>query len=409
MKILRLTASNVMRLKAVEIEPNGTVQIIAGKNGAGKSSLLNALYLALAGGAASREIAKPVRAGEEWAEVKLDLGTIVVTRTWDEGKTSLTVKAADGATYKSPQALLDSLLGALTFDPLEFTRQRPAEQRRTLLELLGLDFTAADAERARLYDVRLDTGRQAHAFGDLPKLEKDAILTEVSAAKILDRISKAQDEWNRIRSLEDNQRANISAAEDLERQAKELQAKAKGLREGAGQMQDWLNNSPAPEDVAELRAELATIEERNKVARDNQRIAAGREQQKALEEEYTALGQQIAAIDQTKADAIEAAEMPVPGLGFDDQGVTFGSVPFSQASSAEQIRVSFSMAIAMNPQPGSLRLVLIKDGSLLDADSMAEIRAAAEEHDVQVFLEMVGDGGDDPTAIVISDGEVVQR
>ena len=54
MKILRLSASNVMRLRAVEIEPAGTVQIVAGKNGAGKSSVLNALWLALGGGAASR-------------------------------------------------------------------------------------------------------------------------------------------------------------------------------------------------------------------------------------------------------------------------------------------------------------------------------------------------------------------
>jgi DNA repair exonuclease SbcCD ATPase subunit len=144
MKVIRLSASNIMRLRAVEVEPNGTVQIVAGKNGAGKSSLLNALYLALAGGQASREIAKPVRAGEEWAEVDVTIAgenvTLLITRTWDEKGTHLTVKYSDGAKVSTPQTLLDSLLGALTFDPLEFTRQRPADQRQTLLDLLGLDF-----------------------------------------------------------------------------------------------------------------------------------------------------------------------------------------------------------------------------------------------------------------------------
>jgi len=405
-KIIRLEASNVKRLKAVEIKPDGTLQVVTGRNAQGKSSVLDAIWLALGGGTAARETPRPVRDGEGEAHVTLDLGDLVVTRTWDTEKenTTLTVTAPDGAKYNSPQTLLDQLVGKLSFDPLAFTRLSGRDQRQALLDLLGLDFTAEDRERARLYEVRLDTGRQAHAFGDLPKLEKDAILTETPATAILDRISKAQDEWNRIRSLEDNQRANIAAAEDLERQAKELQAKAKGLREGAGQMQDLLNNTPAPDDVAELRAELATIEERNKVARDNQRVAAGRQQQKALEDKYTALGQQIATIDDCKAKALAAAEMPVDGLGFDEQGVTFRGVPFQQASSAEQIRVSLAMAMALNP---SLRVIRIMDGSLLDAESMKAIAAMAKDSDYQVWIERVSD--DAKGAVVIEDGSVVAR
>ena len=103
--------------------------------------------------------------------------------------------------------------------------------------------------------------------------------------------------------------------------------------------------------------------------------------------------------------ARSAAEMPVAGLGFDESGVTFGGVPFGQASSAEQIRVSLAMAMALNP---TLRVIRIMDGSLLDADSMAAIRAAAEEHDVQVWIEVVGDGDGDPATIVIDDGEIVR-
>lgn len=407
MKVIKLVASNIMNLRAVEVEPQGTVQIVAGKNGAGKSSLLNALYLALAGGAASREIAKPVRAGEESAEVQLDLGAITVTRTWDEkGKTSLTVRYADGAIQKSPQTLLDSLLGALTFDPLEFTRQRPADQRRTLLDLLGLDFTAADAERSRLYDLRLETGRRAHAFGDLPKLAKNAPLAEVSASEIIDRINTASRQQRAIDELRAANKRAVSQIEDIDREIARLGEIREALVQTMGANDADLRQLPEPEDVAALQEKLAGIEDRNKVARENRRIAEATEQQKQLQEEYTALSHKIDGIEQTKARAIAAATMPVPGLGFDDSGVLFNGVPFSQASSAEQIRVSLAMAIAMNP---TLRVIRIMDGSLLDSDSMAEIRAAAEEHDVQVWIETVGENPDDPTAIVIVDGEVAAR
>lgn len=415
MKVLRLSASNVLRLKAVEIEPAGTVQIIAGRNGAGKSSALNALWLALGGGAASREIAKPVRDGEESAEVTVDLGEpdnvqLVVTRTWDaDGKTNLTVRAGDGARYKSPQTLLDQLIGKLSFDPLAFTRLSAREQREALLALLGLDFTAEDAERQRLYDLRLDTGRKADAYGELPKLPKGAPTVEKSASGIVDRITKAQEAINRIRNIEEQQRANIAEAERLERQARELLDQAERLRKGAGEMQDVLNAAALPEnrpeDIDNLRAELAQVEEYNQAGRENQRIAQAREAQRALQEQYTEYTRDIAAIDRAKAQAIAAAEMPVDGLGFDDSGVTFGGVPFSQASAAEQVRVSFGMACALNP---TLRVVRIMDGSLLDSDSMAAIRKAAEAADMQVFIEVVGDTSDDPAAVIISDGEVTR-
>ena len=158
---------------------------------------------------------------------------------------------------------------------------------------------------------------------------------------------------------------------------------------------------PDVPDLDKLRAHLHDVEALNATVRDNRRIAADREAQKALQDHYTALTHSIDAIDRQKADALAAAQMPVDGLGFDDGGVTFGGVPFAQASSAEQIRVSLAMAMALNP---TLRVVRICDGSLLDADSMAAIRAAAEAADVQVFVEMVGDGGGDPAAVVIEDG-----
>ena len=75
-------------------------------------------------------------------------------------------------------------------------------------------------------------------------------------------------------------------------------------------------------------------------------------------------------------------------VGFTDEGVTYNGVPFSQASSAEQIRVSLAMAMALNPK---LRVVRILDGSLLDADSMRQVAEMATAADYQVWVERVAD------------------
>ena len=110
----------------------------------------------------------------------------------------------------------------------------------------------------------------------------------------------------------------------------------------------------------------------------------------------------IAALDKSKLDAIKGAKFPVDGLGFDDNGVTYNGVPFSQAGSAVRLRTSVAMAMAMNPE---LRVIMIRDGSLLDSKNMAIIEEMAKEHDFDIWIEKVNESG--KIGIVIEDGSVV--
>jgi nitroreductase len=411
MRIIKLSASNVLRLKAVEIEPDGTFQVIAGRNAQGKSSLMNSLYLAIAGGSAAREIKRPVRDGEESAEVTLNIGDeggvkLIVTRTWnDKGDTKLTVKAADGAVYKSPQTILDQLVGSLTFDPLAFTRLKASEQREQLLDLLGLDFSEADAEEARLRSLRLKTGQDADAFGTLPKLDKDAPTVEQPATKIIERIQEATAQARRISGHREAIDRGERQIADLAERIKALQSQMAAAQQTVAAEKDALNGLAEPESLDTLNDELAGLEKRNATARQNARIKADAAQQAQLKEEYTQYTYKIRAIADSKEKAIAAAKMPVDGLGFDDSGVTYNGVPFGQASSAEQIRVSLAMAMALNP---TLRIIRIMDGSLLDKDTLAEIAAMAKDADYQVWVEMVGDrqsAGE--AAVIVEDGSVV--
>ena len=406
MRIVRLTASNVKRLKAVDIKPDGTLQIITGRNAQGKTSVLDAIWLALGGGAASKDTPRPIRDGEESASVTLDLGDLIITRTWDaaKGKTELKVTAPDGGRYPTPQTLLDGLVGKLSFDPLAFTRLSAREQRQALLDLLDLDFTQADRDRARLYELRLETGRRAHAFGELPKLPADAPTVETSSAELVDRLNAALESVDAIRKARGAIAGCLDRIEAIDRQINDLQNERAATESVIAEWQQRLDDEPDPEDITKLRGGLADLERHNAEARANARILADREAQKALEAEYTEYTHAINSIDQRKAAALAAANMPVDGLGFDDQGVTFNGVPFGQASSAEQIRVSLAMAMALNP---TLRVVRILDGSLLDADSMAAIADMAKESDMQVWVERVED--DSETAVLIEDGSVVER
>ena len=396
MKIISLTAENVKRLKAVEITPDGNVITITGRNAQGKSSVLDAIWLALGGGPAAKGTTRPIRDGESKASVTLDLGDFIVTRTWSGAKSTLTVKSREGATFSGPQGVLDALVGRLSFDPLEFTRLSARDQKAALLDLVDLDvdLDALDRDRQAAYDERTEIGRRGKALGETPTVVPGVPEEEVSAAALVTRIRA--DETEIARQREERESLALAVAK-----VAELEAELENWRTTVERRQGIVDAHGPIGDVAALEAELASVEETNRAVRAN---AAARDiatRKDALRAEYDALTARIESIDQAKARALATATFPVDGLGFDDTGVTLQGVPFSQASSAEQIRVSLAMAMSLNPR---LRVIRILDGSLLDADNLALIEQMAAEQDYQVWIERVSDPSE--TAVVIEDGEV---
>ena len=170
----------------------------------------------------------------------------------------------------------------------------------------------------------------------------------------------------------------------------------------AENMQHAIDNTEMP-NLAYIEDELATVEDTNAKIRANNAAREKQAEKVRLREAYEGLTQRLTELDEQKAQALADAHFPVEGLSFDDTGVLYRGVPLSQASSAEQIRVSLAMGMALNPK---LRVLMIKDGSLLDEDSMAAIRDQVADGDFQLWLEVVNP--DDPSAVLIEDGMVVQ-
>jgi hypothetical protein len=60
-----------------------------------------------------------------------------------------------------------------------------------------------------------------------------------------------------------------------------------------------------------------------------------------------------------------------------------------------------AMGLAANPR---LKVLLVRDGSLLDEDSLRLVATMAAEADAQVWLERVGEGAE--CSVVIEEGHV---
>lgn len=415
MKIIRLEAENIKRLRAVSVSPSGAAVRIAGRNAQGKSSLLDSIEMALGGGKSIPT--DPVRHGERRGRVLVDLGDLVIERTFDSKGTRLIVRNAEGVEQKSPQGILDALCSRVAFDPFAFSKMDPPKQDETLRKAIGLDWSELDAHRKKAFDDRADVNREAKALeariqamprhaealpavsvadllAELQKREQAAAVVAKAEGVVRDRAAKEGAKYDEIEAVSAEIRRLQERRTVLEAEAHELAKATEEAREALA-----ILGTPSPVD--EVREQLATAEERNRKARENEERASAEASLGALRKRSEALTDQIAAIDEEKRVSLEAASFPVPGLGFDETGPTLNGIPLAQASQAERLRVSIAIGLALNPK---LRVLLVREGALLDEEAMGILETMATEADAQVWIERVGKG--DPGAIIIEDGSV---
>jgi DNA repair exonuclease SbcCD ATPase subunit len=413
MKIIELHAENLKRLTAVQIRPDGNLVQITGRNGQGKTSVLDAIWWALDG--TKNVQTTPIRKGEERAIIRLDLGELKITRKFiaqEDGSytTSIAVENGDGAKFSSPQSMLDKLLGELTFDPLAFTRMKDAEQVLSLRSLVpGFDFIRAEEDIKTFYARRTEYNRDANtARSSAEELTKDLpkdIPIRVDVQGLSDSLEKAQGN-NADVDATDRERAEVTTAlEKIDADIKALEAQIKMRKIQKDDAEEILSaiktQSKVKIDTKDIMDKIRGASEVNDmVNRAIRRDQQGQEAQRAIENAT----HMTANIDKIKKDAqaaIASAKMPIDGLSIQDGAVYLDGVPFNQASDAQQLQASIGIAMALNP---TLKVIRVRDGSLLDQDALKTLSEMADAHDYQIWIERVDSDG--TVGFVLEDGHV---
>lgn len=422
MKIIKLKSENVKRLKAIEIDPKSNFMVIGGKNGEGKTSAIDSISLALGGG--NELPAVPIRKGEKKGGVLLELdgeeGTLIVSKTLTEKGAYLKVTSADDK-ISSPQKLLDSLVGKLTFDPLAFITMESEKRVATMREVLGVDLSDLVKKHQETYEERRLVNREVQRlkqhYDSLPEFPR-AAGERVDVSKVL---AEQKHYIGLVESYNEKRRDINSltvALENIEEENRDLEDKLEEIREtietnkaklieGHKELETLkaaLNGED--EAVAKLEAAEKTIENAEKV---NTEITANETAERAKKEylEKKVESEKLTGyLEQYNAEKIERlanAKEVVKGLEMTDDSVLLNGVPFEQASQAEQLKASVEMGIAANP---TIKILLIRNGSLLDDDNLALLAEIAAERDYQIWLERVGDG--DECSVIIEDGRILE-
>ena len=417
MKIESLSVTNVKGAREIYILANPVCNELGGKNYQGKSSVLDSIVLALGG---KRAIPKdPITHGGDRAEVVLETDDFVVNRliTPDkDGKgydTRLKVMSKGVGDFK--QRDLDALLGGFAFDPLAFARLKSADQIAQLKVLAGPEVCAElnrlGSEIEQWEQERLLAGREIKAIGDIKPV--DPVEAVDAAALVKERqaiLDHNQAQAARAKAIDEAQEAADKAASKVAA-AREALKQALAEEKDARAALDALPLAEEPQDTAKLDEKLGRLNEINEKAAAYKAYLVRVEKHRSQQAWHEEAGEKIKALRKQRQETFAAAALPLPGLRYDDgaQELYFQDTPFSQLSSAEQYRVSAAIGMASLPPLTSdrphLRIMIIRDGSLLDDGSFEEIKALAEEYGCQLWVETVGEGHGD--AILIEEGRTV--
>lgn len=133
MKISKLKIENLYGIEQLELD--GKSIELTGTNGAGKSSVLDAIRLALTNNSRRKYI---VKNGESEGRVlvKLDDGTIIDRKKRTDKSDYKSIKDENGNEINSPEAFLKDIFTPLQLEPVEFLSMNEKEQNRILLNLI---------------------------------------------------------------------------------------------------------------------------------------------------------------------------------------------------------------------------------------------------------------------------------
>jgi hypothetical protein len=442
-KIISLEVLDFKRIGAASLMIGDGVTKITGANGAGKSSIIDAIFYALE----PSGVEMPIKEDCNRAKIVLRIGGedhgYTIERSVTESGKYLTVTNDDGKKIPAPQTFLNSLFVEMA-DPMVFMDMKPRDQCDALRLACKCDTRSLEREIKEAYDERtivnrrLDQAEKAlKEHGEEPeKIEMKSAsgLTNKSdelAAFVKSVEVKFQEGIALNQNIADNAKADdrlIVEAAEITEEINRLQAKLVQVNNERAIIADGTSHYESEKaklkaecellmpkyreskaEIEKIKVEIQGIDEHNKRASEHEIWCKRYDQimsdRNAAHGESYALTETLTGLEKDKQILLEASDYPVDGMLIEGDKVYVNGVPFSNLNTAEKIKVATFVAIAQNPK---LKMIIIRNGSMLDTKSMKIISDIADERGYQVIVEKVSEDPDSDS-IHIVEGKVTQQ
>lgn len=410
-KINTLEFENTKRIKAVKMSPSANgLTVIGGRNGQGKTSILDSIAWALGG-----DKYRPTAAERDGSvtppmlRITLNNGLIVERK----GKNS-SLKVIDPNGNKGGQQLLNEFVSELAIDLPKFLNANNKEKAQTLLQIIGVG-----DELFRLEKTENELYNRRHAFGQIADQKKkfadeqpyfdDAPKELISASELIrqqQEILARNGENQRLRQHQEalikEESEIIAAIRETENRLKDLQSKKTELAKKID-LSMKTTAELVDESTEELERNIENIELINTKVRANMAKEMAEEEAKKYKADYDDMTDEIESVRQEKIDLLNRADLPLPGLSVEAGELLYKGKKWDCMSGSEQLKVATAIVRKLKPQCG---FVLIDKLEQMDMDSMNDFGAWLEAEGLQAIATRVSTG--EECSIIIEDGIAVE-
>ena len=433
LKVLKAEVTNFKNITHKTIEFDGKSAMVLGKNGAGKSSLLQALTCAIN---SNMIPSKAIKDGEETASTLLKVGGVLdgeyqefnidmyFSGANQRGK--LVISDKDGGKIPGGKKMVESIVGNVGFNILEFidlgltkdgkvsepgVRQQievlkqflPVEVQKLLMDL--------DSEKKEVFsfraeinkDIKSNEAKLKNSEMDPSDIEKyseklDNTKTVEAMAKIGEDVSKYDQVVNAVETKVLKLNAIDEEVIRLNNLVGNLLKEREEVFDAVTKCNAWIVKKGERPSMGSLQEELETIGKHNEMHTKVVELKGFSESVRMLTVDSEGKTERLKQIDISKKNVFVENPLPVKGLSFDENEILYKGLPFNenQHPSSTIIGIGLTIAMAMNP---NLRLLIIKDGSLLDQKTLNYILTLVEGKGYQVFIEMVDNTGESDVTI----------
>jgi ABC-type lipoprotein export system ATPase subunit len=414
-RVLRIEGENVKNMKFFDMTPKSDVNVIAGKNGSGKSSFLSAIDFILKGKAGFKF--SPVRNGTDVAKGKMEIGDEKVEFTIErtlkkDGACTLKLVTGDNMRPNSQQSVIDGLIGNVSFDPVAFVVGSDGSGRIKLLkEITGMDFSMEEDKYAELYDERKiqnrklrDVEGEIKQYGDIP--------AELKKVRPIEVIQKEYEDIIEHNNFVDSHKKSMELEKNRIGEAKD---EISDLKKKIDRLESFIVNSQASVEIHKEEIKNKKIKDTSKVelelkeVRKHADIQFKVKRKKELSDnlvkvkkDIDKLNDQMKSISDAKDKKIRDTKMPIKGLAVGESDIIYNGKEFNSLSTSEKMRVAIAIEMADNPK---LAIIKVENGNALDEDNKKELYKICRENEYQLWIEEVS-SKKTGNVIYIEDGEI---
>lgn len=430
--------TNFKNISKTVVDIGGQSILILGKNGAGKSSFIQALMSPLD---TKVRPSQPIKEGEERSTISVTLAGVMGGKekeyildlyfTPGDQKGRLVITNSEGETVKSPATFIKSLIGNVSFDVTKWLNESKEKKLTTLKQLTGcsekideINLVIKDLKEKkkfksqRVEEIQAVLKNHGYSPEEVDKYSNPIDLVPIQEEMAA--VSKNQQAYDsvvlKVKGFEDDVVRNSETVKRANEEILRLEAlirEQKGIIEVTTEMTNkcyanieagnkWIASKtrPSVDDVsARLNEAIVHNEHFNKI-----QVHAGQQKEMlAAKTELDGIASKIGVEEKKRSDIVSSSQLPIPGLSFDDEQIYLDSLPLEegQINTARLWDVGVDIAIALNP---GLKTIFLHDGSLMDHDHIRAIIAKIENKGFQAVAEIVSE--DDTLEIKFAETEL---